>query len=114
MWIVYPQSVTHCQRRLAAKFQFIKELRQVVVFTIKAKSPGSSEEKSAMQSTADFKNQSGTTSLPKPSFRKTMEPANPAAMPPAAASASAEGYCLDGTPLKPSQKDQLLPVLGKH
>ena len=29
-------------------------------------------------------------------------------------SASAEGYCLDGTPLKLSQKDQLLPVLGKH
>ena len=22
MWVVYPQSVTHCQRRLAAKFQF--------------------------------------------------------------------------------------------
>ena len=22
MWIVHPQSVTHCQRRLAAKFQF--------------------------------------------------------------------------------------------
>ena len=27
MWIVYPQSVTHCQRRLAAKFQFINQLR---------------------------------------------------------------------------------------
>ncbi len=26
MWIVHPQSVTHCQRRLAAKFQFIKRL----------------------------------------------------------------------------------------
>ena len=23
MWIVRPQSVTHCQRRLAAKFQFV-------------------------------------------------------------------------------------------
>ena len=23
MWIVHPQSVTHCQRRLAAKFQFV-------------------------------------------------------------------------------------------
>ena len=23
MWDVHPQSVTHCQRRLAAKFQFI-------------------------------------------------------------------------------------------
>ena len=28
--------------------------------------------------------------------------------------ASAEGYVLDGTPLKLSQKDQLLPVLGKR
>ena len=28
--------------------------------------------------------------------------------------ASAEGYVLDGTPLKLSQKDQLLPVLGKN
>ena len=28
--------------------------------------------------------------------------------------ASAEGYVLGGTPLKLSQKDQLLPVLGKH
>ena len=26
MWIVHPQSVTHCQRRLAAKFQFIMGL----------------------------------------------------------------------------------------
>ena len=29
-------------------------------------------------------------------------------------SASAEGYVLDGTPLKLSQKDQLLPVLGRR
>ena len=28
MWIVCPQSVTHCQRRLAAKFQFINQLRK--------------------------------------------------------------------------------------
>ena len=28
MWIVHPQSVTHCQRRLAAKFQFFKWLRK--------------------------------------------------------------------------------------
>ena len=28
MWNVHPQSVTHCQRRLAAKFQFIKRLSQ--------------------------------------------------------------------------------------
>ena len=26
MWIVHPQSVTHCQRRLAAKFLFFKRL----------------------------------------------------------------------------------------
>ena len=26
MWIVHPQSVTHCQRRLAAKFQFSNRL----------------------------------------------------------------------------------------
>ena len=28
MWIVHPQSVTHCQRRLAAKFQFVGMLTQ--------------------------------------------------------------------------------------
>ena len=28
MWIVYPQSVTHCQRRLAAKFQFVALLTE--------------------------------------------------------------------------------------
>ena len=35
MWIVYPQSVTHCQRRLAAKFQFIKRLRKTDKHIIK-------------------------------------------------------------------------------
>ena len=28
MWIVHPQFVTNCQRRLAAKFQFINRLRK--------------------------------------------------------------------------------------
>ncbi len=28
MWIVYLQFVTNCQRRLAAKFQFINRLRK--------------------------------------------------------------------------------------
>ena len=30
MWIVRPQSVTHCQRRLAAKFQFLNRLRKTI------------------------------------------------------------------------------------
>ena len=35
MWILHQQFVTHCQRRLAAKFQFIKRLRKTDKHIIK-------------------------------------------------------------------------------
>ena len=35
MWNVHPQSVTHCQRRLAAKFQFIDLLTETDMHIMK-------------------------------------------------------------------------------